>query len=58
MTTLQLHEVFVLLRIGTNGIIAVYESKEEAEENAKRITETYGAKCKIVKTDFFGKLPM
>lgn len=58
MTTLNLHEVYVLADTMSNRIIAVYESKEEAKENAKRITEKYGAKCKIVKADFFGKLPI
>lgn len=57
MTTLNLHEVFVLIDEKTNGIIAVHEDYNEAIEHAKMITETYGAKCKIVKTNFFGKLP-
>lgn len=57
MTTLNLHEVFVLIDEETNGIIAVFESKEEATESAKMIAETYGAGRKIVKASFYGKLP-
>lgn len=57
MTTLNLHEVFVLIDETTNGIIAVYESKKEAVETAIKIAEKYGTGHKIVKTDFFGKLP-
>lgn len=58
MTTLNLHEVFVLIDETTNGIIAVYESKEEATKSAKMIAETYGTGRKIVKASFYGKLPM
>lgn len=57
MTTLQLHEAFVLVDETTNGIIAIYESKEEAEEIAKKVNEKYGSGRKIIKADFYGKLP-
>lgn len=61
MTTINLHEVFVLIRINGNGdyrgVIGVYENCDEAMQHAKKIHETYGGKFKIEKTNFFGALP-
>lgn len=58
MTTLNLHEVFVMTKESSNTVIAVYESKEEAEKIAEKATKITGIKFKIENAAFFGKLPM
>lgn len=55
MTTLNLHEVFVLTKANSNSVISVYESKEEAEKIAEKAEKVTGIKFKIEKADFYGK---
>lgn len=60
MTTLQLHEVYVLERVDKEkirGILAVHEDYNEAMEHATMIEKNYGAIIKIEKANFFGALP-